>query len=88
MPQEEAARASLRVRQSIPLGGGGSRGGTEDKQWEGRRLVMSNICNELPCPSCVHVRAEKEHIRFVQGNDCGQSIGNSQADTAGVCRAE
>ena len=36
MPQE-AARASLRVRQSIPLGGGGSSGGTEDKQWAGRR---------------------------------------------------
>ena len=36
MPQE-AARASLRARQSIPLGGGGSSGGTEDKQWAGRR---------------------------------------------------
>ena len=90
MPQEEAARASLRVRQSIPLGGGGSRGGTEDKQWAGRRLVMSSLCNELPCPSCFHlrVREEKEHVRFVQGNDCGQGIGNSQADSAGVCRAE
>ena len=90
MPQE-AARASLRARQSIPLGGGGSSGGTEDKQWAGRRqgLVMSKDCNELPRPPCFHVGVEeKKHIGFVQRNDCGQSIGNSQADSAGVCGAE